>query len=516
MSVYEHLYDWQKNIIDTLQDKQSYGIWLDCGLGKTPVGLAFAERHKCTKVLIVTLNAKACETEDVEGSWLYWASKMNIHYNFMTKSTENFDVSNNELFIINYESLFLRKKDKKARVLLKENVENFIKSCKGHNVAILIDESHKIKDLQSQQTLAIFKIKQLLEKYSNSVFTYLLTGTPFTTGYVDLYAQLKMLGCEMTKTTFVDNFCIRGHRPGLLGWQQPIIGYKNVDEMFKLVHKYAITAESEMFVKLPKDIPIYYYTPMSSAFIAYMKEKDYPTNIIKNCIKFGVDYSKYVDLPHKKINNPFYRNIAYPELDWLAETSGSYWLRARQLSIGFQGNADKSRWFDKSRLNMLEKFLTENENNYVLFYNYTPELIEIYNICEKLGYNIDVYCGEAKSLVFYERYSHQSESEQLTNKKNVIIANFALGSTGLNWQKYNRMILFSLPIYKDYYQGIKRILRLGQKQTTFFYFFMSNNWLDKSMYQSLVDGTNYNSDMYAADLERIKMLNEGDNDDETN
>ena len=131
---------------------------------------------------------------------------------------------------------------------MKNNIKKFIDSCVGHNVAIIVDESHKMKNLQSLQTGAIFLIKRLLMITANKVYTYLLTGTPFTTGYIDLYTQLKMLGNEETKTSFVDRFCVRGNLPGLLGWQQPIVGYKNLDELYRLIHKYAITIKSEAVI----------------------------------------------------------------------------------------------------------------------------------------------------------------------------------------------------------------------------------------------------------------------------
>ena len=184
-------------------------------------------------------------------------------------------------------------------------------------------------------------------------------------------------------------------------------------------------------------------------------------------------------------------------------------MRARQLSIGFIGNASKSIWYDKTRINELEKFLRENEDNYLLFYNYTPELCEIFEVCEKLGYNIDVYCGEIKSLTFYERYSKMNPSEKLTNKKNIIIANFASGSTGLNWQEYNKCILFSTPVYKDYAQGHKRIHRVGQTaDKVIYYCFYQRNWLDMNMRKALIGAIDYNEDMFQADLERVNSLKE--------
>lgn len=502
--IYDKLYNWQKNIVDKFSYKKSFGLFLEMGLGKTPLSLSFAERNKCDKLLIITLNSKATETENEKGSWLNWAKQSDITYNFKNKKSEDFDINSSELLIINYESLFERGKNKKQRVTIKNTVMKFIESCKNHNVAIIIDESHKIKDLQSQQTLAIFEIKKELKRRASQVYTYLLTGTPFTTGYIDLYAQLKILGCEMIKNQFIDNFCIKGCLPGLLGWQQPIIGYKNINQLFNLIHQYAITIKSKEVVDLPEQIFYEHVLPISEEFKLFMKETIDSKELQSYCNKMKIENN--IDIKSKKTNNPFYRNIDYPSNRWLSDTPGNMWLRARQLSIGFQGNSEESKWFNKSRLNMLEKFLENNENNYLLFYNYTPELIEIYNICEKLGYNIDVYCGEVKSLKFYNDYVNQTEEERLVNNKNIILANFSSGSTGMNWQYYHNCIIFSCPIYKDYEQGIKRIHRLGQNHTTFYHIFYQNNWLDIGMNKALDEKIDYSTEMFKSDLKRVENL----------
>lgn len=515
MSIYNKLYSWQKKIVDKFSNRKSFGLFLDMGLGKTPLGMSMAEVNNCTKVLVITLNAKALEAQTVSGSWLNWASQSSIPYDFKYKWDKEFDSTKSELFILNYESLFERGARKTQRVTLKSNIDNFIKSCSGHNVAILVDESHKIKNLQSQQTQAIMKIQKDLARYAKTVYTYLLTGTPFTAGYIDLYAQLKCLGCNMTKTEFVDLYCVKGNIPGLLGWQQPIVGYKNVNSLFNLLHQYAITIKSNDVVDLPEQIFVNHVSKQSSVFTAFTHEKLRVNDLVNIYKELGLTSDdKLTKDKNVYVNNPFYRNIAYPEDKWIAETAGNNWLRARQLSIGFQGNADDCKWFDRTRLNDLETFLKEYEDNYLLFYNYTPELLEIYDICEKLGYNIDVYCGEAKSLVFYDKYCQLSDEEKLVSKKNIILANFASGATGMNWQQYNKCILFSCPIYKDYEQGLKRIHRLGQKETTFYHFFFQNNWLDIGMNKALQEHVNYSTEMFSADLARIQEFEiKGGNDD---
>ena len=505
--IYDYLFDWQKEIVDRYKYKQNFGLFLDMGLGKTPISLAFAEKNNCEKILIISINTKVIENENVNGSFFNWIQKSDIKYNLKDKYSTNFDANLPEVFIINYESLYERgKRTLKEQFKLKQNVIDFIKSCKNKNVAMIIDESHKIKDLQSLQTKSIFKIKNNLLYYSKNLYMYLLSGTPFTTGYIDLYSQLKLLGCQMLKGEFKEKFCVMGNRPGLLGWQQPIVGYKNTDKLYDLVHKYSITMKSP--IKLPESIFVNHISNLSYDFKMFIKKQVNGKRLLeymkirKNKIS-KEDFEKYnVD---KLVNNPYYANIDYPKDDYLANTAGSFWLRARELSIGFQGNSNNSIWIDKNRLNDLKDFLKNNENNYILFYQYTPELLEIYSICEELGYNIDIYSGDIKSEYYYEKYSNQSNDEKITNNKNILLANWSSGSTGKNWQEYHNMILFDVPLYKDYEQGIKRINRIGQTNTCIYHFFFQNNWLDKSMIESLKEGITYSEFLF---FDKLKEEND--------
>lgn len=532
MSIRERLFPWQKKIIDEFYDRKSLGLFLDMGLGKTPVSLAFAEAHNCTKILIISINSKATETLNDSGSFAEWITKIDNHnFNIYNKKNifNSFDgpkkylsqisPSTEDVLILNYESLCKRskndlsddKKKKAPKIQLKENILEFIDNARDNKMCIIIDESHKLKNQNSLQSLAISKIISLCKMMCSDTYVYLLTGTPFSTGYEDLYNQLKILGYTATKTIFYDNFCIRGNLPSLPGWQQPVVGYKNIDKLFELVHRYAITIESDTVIDLPEKVFVNHIIPNNEDMKIFSKEKINSKILNKYCEKRNIildpDWWEVTE-KNKDVVNPFYRNIDYPNEDYFADTSGAFWLRARQLSIGFQGNAEKSTWYNKDRLNKIKEFLETYPDNYILFYNYTPELLELYSICEELGYNIDVYCGEIKSLYFYERYSKLSKEKKLSETKNIIISNFASGSTGKNWQEYSKCIIASIPLYKDFEQGIKRINRFGQKQTTVYHLFYTDNWLDKSMKVALDEAKQYNQDMFNSDLERIQLFME--------
>ncbi len=587
MSLTEYLFPWQKNLVEKFKTKDKYGLFLDCGLGKTVIGLSLAEVNNCSKIIVITINAKATESVEVKGSWLNWAKQMRLDYKTYDKKIFNPSKKNPfngftkepEILILNYESLYSREKDKKSKVELKEEILDFLKNCKGEKVAILVDECHKVKDLKSLQTGAIVKICKYAQLYSSQSYLYMLTGTPFTTGFIDLYSQLKLLGMEMNKSEFIDKFCVRGRIPNLADYQQPIIGYKNVDLLYKLIHKFAITIKSEEVIDLPDKVFVDHPVAESNIFKLITREHLYTREIIEelnsrgiyvenfknlsdtaknrtlnqfNCrlqndkvyyeenelsfadagtaelgqilkqalelttdvflqmkIRMFISTLRLLELNKKgKINNPFYRNLAFPDSRWTAETTAIFWLREREASIGFQGNAEEYEWYDRSRLSELKNFLEVNENNYIIFYNYTPELFAIADICAELGYTIDVYSGEIKDLTNYERYEAESEDERVVDKKNVIIANFASGSTGKNWQLYNQVIIFSMPLYKDYEQGIKRVHRIGQNETCVYHMFYQENVIDREMRHCLETAVNYSKEMFEKDITRINELKE--------
>lgn len=603
--------------MDKFKDKDRYGLFLDCGLGKTLVSLAFTEVNKCTKVIVISINSKATEDVNVKGSWLWWASKSDIKYDNLydkkifkptKKHPNNFKKEDKDVLLLNFESLYSRDKTSKVKFALRKELVEFINSCKGHNIAIIIDESHKVKDIASLQNKAVNKIYSLCKVLGNKTYLYLGTGTIFTVGLIDTYAQLKLLGWEGNKTIFTEAFCIKGSIRGLPDWSQPIVGYKNIDKLYELIHQYGITIKSEDVIDLPEQIFVDHTYPLNKYFgmltekkynqkilFDYMKDRGLPYLIddkiyskmtleekqaywsrlhisivdsklmledtyelgdldmpysdvlnflaimydnleelegaftwLNDCYYLFTEKYELDDLgnvikrwhvgkkykPDRKTNNPFYRNFAFPSIQWEANSSAVGWMRARQMSSGFQGNEEGYIWYDKTRLDMLKEFLAEHDNNYIIFYNYTPELMEIYSICEELGYNIDVYSGEVKSLRNYDTYENQTEDQRFSNNKNVIIANFASGSTGKNWQLYNQCIIFSTPLFNHYVQGIKRIHRTGQKSTCVYHVFYSENFLDEGMREALDNNGDYNDKMFEADLDRLNSLMDEEDDDE--
>ena len=120
---------------------------------KTPTSLALAEVNNCSKVLIVTINGKALEPVTEPGSWLNWASRSTFKFDFLNKFSEPdaFALTKSlpQLFIINYEGLFKhgKRSTRSSGIVLNENITEFLKACRRENVCVIIDESHKVKNL---------------------------------------------------------------------------------------------------------------------------------------------------------------------------------------------------------------------------------------------------------------------------------------------------------------------------------------------------------------------------------
>lgn len=527
MAIYDSLFPWQKDIVEEYEDRSAFGLFLDMGLGKTPLSLAFAEIHEADKILIVTINKKACEGENVEGSFLWWAKKLKRAYSFYTKKHSfrgegakkwQASISNetNDILLLNYEALYKpgqavnTLRGKRKRCVLSDVVSDFVASCDGKKVAVIVDESHRVKETDSLQSMALKKIEQELGLRKAKVWTYLLTGTPFTKGFEDLYAQLKFLGWDGTKERFKDAFCVMGQIRGLLEWQQPIVGYKNVDKLYDLIHRYALTIKSDAVITLPEQVFVYHKLENSPQMLLLSCERLKKEKIEAEVAKRGIELPYPLEeRPNGGvINNPFYRNMAFPEMKWLAETAGTFWMRCRQMAIGFQGNDEDFEWYDRSRLEEFKELLEEHEDNYVVFYNYEPEFLALFEICYELGYSVDVCNGSIKSEYFYEKYSKQTEGERLTNKKNVILSNYRSGSAGSNWQLYDKCVLFSVPGFGDYQQAIKRVHRIGQRSTVIYHVFYAKNWLDISMLAALRSSKEYDKSMFESDLALAQKLGE--------
>ena len=160
------LFDYQKQGIKFLVSKQGGMLLDEQGLGKTVQALKACEQVD-PQVLVIVCPAI------MRGTWSHHVA--------------NLMPSNIQVVINSYEWY-----------VKLDNYKTLLKSIKGKQVAVIVDEAHYIKTPTSKRT----KTVQHLLSLDNIVFKVLLTGTPVTRDVDDLYTQLKVFYPDFCRSIF--------------------------------------------------------------------------------------------------------------------------------------------------------------------------------------------------------------------------------------------------------------------------------------------------------------------------
>lgn len=127
-------------------------------------------------------------------------------------------------------------------------IEKFVRT---HKCMVVMDEGHWIKTPGAARTKALIKVAR------NAVYKRLLTGTPVTQGYEDLYSQFAFLDEQILGYTsfyaFKAQYCVE-REANFANVDRPvklIVGYKNVDELKKRIDGYSFTVTRDECFDLP-------------------------------------------------------------------------------------------------------------------------------------------------------------------------------------------------------------------------------------------------------------------------
>lgn len=116
------------------------------------------------------------------------------------------------------------------------------------NFTLMLDESSKIKNERSNQSKFILKLKP-----DNVI---LLSGTPTGGKYEELWSQLHLLGWNIKKKVFLNQYTIQ-EWDDVMGHFK-IVGYQHTDRLIKKLHQYgAVFMKSNEVFDLPKQNEIY-------------------------------------------------------------------------------------------------------------------------------------------------------------------------------------------------------------------------------------------------------------------
>lgn len=310
---------------------------------------------------------------------------------------------------------------------------------KMKDFTLMLDESSLIQNEQAKRSRFILSM--------NPSCVILLSGTCVGGKYENLWSQCRLLGWNISKSEFWNTFIIT-RNIDVGGFQIPIVvGYKNILLLKQKLREHgAVFLKTKDVLNLPEQVEIFEKVDQISAYKKFMKDS-------------------IVEVQDKTL---------------IGENILTKRLYARQLC----GHLNK---------NKLEKFrelIESTDDRLIVFYNFTEELEAMKKICKDRP--ISIVNGKTKNLDAYEK-----------EPNSITFIQYQAGAMGLNLQKANKSIFFSLTESSELFeQAKKRTHRIGQENTCFYYFIMTKDSVEEDIWKSLKNKNDYTNELFKGYMER--------------
>ena len=305
------------------------------------------------------------------------------------------------------------------------------------NFTLMLDESSIIQNEKAKRSKFILKLKP-----RNVI---LLSGTPTAGKYERLWSQLHLLGWPISKDLFYRQYVIwEWIEDDASGFKIPrVVGYKNVDRLkAKLSAHGAIFMKSDEVFDLPKQNMILVKSPLTKQYRAFMRDE-----------VISVDGREFV-----------------------GDTTLSKRIYARMLC----------GYLNPARLAAFKDLVQSTEDRLLVFYNFNDELSALLPIVYSLERPVSVVNGETKDLLWYEKCADS-----------VTFLQYQAGAMGLNLQKANKIIYFSLTDRSELFEQSKaRIHRIGQERNCFYYVMICPGSVEEHIFQTLKERRDYTDELF--------------------
>lgn len=301
------------------------------------------------------------------------------------------------------------------------------------NFTMMLDESSMIKNETAKRTKFILSL--------NPSHTILLSGTPTDGKYEFLYSQLRLLGWKITKTAYYNRYIKTELRSYGGPMFRVVTGYKNVSELKAKLKEYgAVFAKAEEVIKLPEKKFIKEYSTVSSDYKKFMKD----------------------------------RVIKIDDKELTGDSTLSKRLYARMLCSAYS----------KDKIARLIDLVNSTSDRVIIFYNFNTELEALKKAVSDRP--ISIVNGQVKDLKAYEN-----------NDNSVTLIQYQAGAMGLNLQKANRIIYFSLPERSELFEQSKaRICRIGQGKQCYYHIMMCHKSVEEKIYECLLMRKDYTDELF--------------------
>jgi len=300
--------------------------------------------------------------------------------------------------------------------------------------ALILDESHSIKDLRAKRTKLAHKIGNRAE------YVLLLSGTPVTKDPLDLYSQMKLLWPQsvVNKQFFLREFVVldpTGTFP---------VAYKNVDKLIRRLLAFSSVRRKEDHLSLPgKEI--------------VFRRFEFPYAGLSERMQATLD------LPWgESIDNHL---VLYQKL--------------HQLSAGILYGKDRVERFPLPKTEALVRDAVLHDGRLVVWYTFREEGSMLEEELRKAGIAVTRAEGGRDASVPVRTF--------LEGRAKVLLASIHALSEGVNLQKATSTAFYhSLPwSYKDFAQSTDRIHRLGTPGKVRLHLYLNDGFIDEHVWRSL-------------------------------
>ena len=427
------LYTHQAEAIAATANKNRVAYYHDMGLGKTFTGSEKMMQLGAKVNLVICQKSKIRDwIEHFKNNYVSQKFPMrNLIFDLTDKKQFDkfiiyIDGFDHKIGIINYELAFRRPK--------LAMLENF---------TLMLDESSLIQNENSKRSK--FILKKLQPKN-----VILLSGTPTGGKYERLWSQLHLLGWNIKKKTFYDQY-VDYHYEDNEGFPLMIIdGYKNEERLKRKMRQHGchFLKTDEVF-DLPEQI---------HQTIGVQTTKDYRI-FRKDCIVntlVGDDYSEYIEL--------------------VGDTTLTKMLYERQLC----------GQYNPAKLEAFRDLVESTNDRLIVFYNFNDELEKLSRIAWENHRPVAVVNGKQKDLLPYENAPDS-----------ITFIQYQAGAMGLNLQKANKIVYFTPPLSSELFeQSKKRIHRIGQEKTCFYYYLTCKGSIEEKIYRTLAMRRDYTDALF--------------------
>lgn len=311
------------------------------------------------------------------------------------------------------------------------------------NFTLMLDESSLIQNPSAKRTKFILKMQP-----ENVI---LLSGTPTGGKYERLWTQMHLLGWGISRKLYDQTFMIWDYIDNWqTGYKIPVVkGYKNIPRLKDKMREYGcIFMKTEECFDLPQQQDLLIRVDSSADYKRFMK--------------------------HRYLQRP-------DGTELVGDTTLTARLYARQLC----------GQYSKDKLSAVTDLIDSTEDRLIIFYNFTAEMEMLRKICGDRP--VSIVNGSTKDLRAYEQYSGS-----------VTLIQYQAGAHGLNLQKARRIIYYTLPESSELFeQSRKRIHRIGQEQTCFYYIPICRGSIEEKILQALKMRRDYTDQLFKQDYKDV-------------